>query len=121
MLHPLFSTLIQRPDLVMDHVSGYAALFNQEARAATSQMVKRSLVWALAAVCGCVFFVFAGTALMLGFLLNQFHWILLAVPGFALLMTVVAVASARQALPAQHFPELKAQIDSDARALRMAA
>lgn len=121
MLHPLFSILIQRPDLVLDHVSAYAALINQEARVASGQLVRRSVAWALAGVCGCVFVMFTGIALMLGFLNNQFHWILLVVPGVALLMTVVAVAKAQQALPTEHFPELKAQIDSDARALRTAA
>ena len=105
----------------MDHVSAYAALLNQEARVASAQLISRSVAWALAGVSGCVFVLFTGIALMLGFLHNQFHWILLVVPGFALLLTAVAIAKARQALPAEHFPELKAQIDSDARALRMAA
>lgn len=121
MLHPLFSTLIQRPDLVVDHVSAYAALLNQETRVASAQLIKRSVAWALAGVCGSVFVIFTGIAVMLGFMHNQFHWVLVAVPGVALLMTAAAIAKARQALPAEHFPELKAQIDSDARALRMAA
>jgi type IV secretory pathway VirB2 component (pilin) len=121
MLHPLFSTLIQRPDLVMDHVSAYAALISQETRVASGQVVKRGVAWALAGVCACIFVMFTGIALMLGFLQNQFHWILVVVPGVALLMTLVAIAKAKQALPAEHFPELKAQIDSDARALRMAS
>ena len=121
MLHPLFSILLQRPDLVLDHVSAYAALVNQETRVASGQFVRRVVAWALAGVCGCVFVMFTGIALMLGFLNNQFHWILLLVPGVALLVTAVALAKARQALPAAHFPELKAQIDSDARALRTAA
>lgn len=121
MLHPLFSTLIQRPDLVMNHVSAYSALFNQEARVASAQLIKRSVAWALTGVCGCVFVLLAGIALMLGFLNNQFHWILVIVPGTALLMTAVALVNARQALPAEHFPELKAQIESDASALRMVA
>lgn len=68
-----------------------------------------------------MFVVLTGIALMLGFMQNQFHWILLVVPAAALLMTVVALVKAKQALPAEHFPELKAQIDSDAHALRMAA
>ena len=121
MLHPLFSTLVQRPDLLVDHVSAYAALINQEAKAAGSQVLMRSLTWALAAVCGCIFLVFTGIALMLGFLQNQFHWILVAVPGAALILTLIAVVKAKRPGPAEHFPELKAQLDSDASALRMAA
>ncbi len=121
MLHPLFSTLIQRPDLALDHASAYAALIHQEARVAGSQWVKRCLAWVLAGVFGCMCIVLTGVALMLGFLNNQFHWILVAVPGAALLVTVVAVVKALQPLPTENFAELKAQIDNDARALRMTA
>ena len=121
MLHPLFSTLIKRPDLLMEHLSAYAALFNQEAKAAGSQLLKRALARALGVVCGSIFLVLAGIALMLGFLQNQFHWILLVVPGIALLLTLIAVVAARKPMPSEHFPELKAQLDGDASALRMAA
>ena len=121
MLHPVFSTLIQRPDLVMEHVSAYAALFNQEAKAAGSQVLVRGLAWAMAMVCGTVFLVLTGSALMLGFVQNQFHWILIAVPGTALLLTLIAIFKAKQPLPSEHFPQLKEQLDSDASALRMAA
>ena len=121
MLHPLFSTLIQRPDLLVDHVSAYAALFNQEAKAAGSELLMRSLTWALAAACGSIFLLLTGIALMLGFLQNQFHWILVAVPGAALILTMIAVFRAKRPRPAEHFPELKAQVDSDVSALRMAA
>jgi hypothetical protein len=121
MLHPLFSTLIQRPDLALDHASAYAALIDQEARATGSQLLRRGLAWALVGVFGCVCIIFTGVALMLGFLHNQFHWILVAVPGAALLMTVAAIVKAQRLLPLENFMELKAQIDSDARALRMVA
>ena len=121
MLHPLFSTLVQRPDLLVDHVSAYAALFNEEAKVAGLQLLRRSLAWALAALCGTAFLLLAGIALMLGFLQHQFHWILVLVPGVTLLLTAIAIAKAKTSLPSEHFPELKAQLDSDAYALRMAA
>ncbi len=118
MLHPLFSTLIQRPDLLVEHVSAYSALFHQEATQAGSLLVKRYLAWAIAAIFGLVFVLFAGIALMMGTLQNQFHWVLLAVPGIALLLTLVAVAKAKAPLSDARFTELKAQIDSDIQALR---
>lgn len=121
MLHPLFSTVVQRPDLVMDHVSAYAALFHQEATAAGSDLIKRALAWALAIVGGAVFLIFAGVALMFGFVQNQFHWVLVIVPAAALLLTLLAIVQARKPMSSERFPELKAQIDSDAQALRMAA
>ena len=54
MLHPIFSTVIQRPDLVMGHLSAYGALFGQEAKAAGAQLARRTLAWLLAVVCGSV-------------------------------------------------------------------
>jgi hypothetical protein len=118
MLHPLFSTLIQRPDLLVEHVSAYSALFHQEAAQAGSVLIKRYVAWAMAAMFGLVFVLFAGIALMMGTLHNQFHWVLLGVPGVALLLTLIAVLKAKVPLADARFTELKAQIDSDVQALR---
>jgi type IV secretory pathway VirB2 component (pilin) len=121
MLHPLFSTLIQRPDLLVEHVSAYSALFHQEATQAGSQLVKRYMAWAVAAICGLAFVLFTGIALMMGALHNQFHWVLLAVPGATLLLMLAAIAKAKAPLTEARFTELKAQIDSDIQALKAAS
>ena len=121
MLHPLFSTLVQRPDLVVDHVSAYAALFHEEASRAGAELVTRVVAWTLALLSAVVFLGLAGVALMLGLMQNQFHWVLVAVPGVALTLVVIAILRARKPLQSERFPELKAQIDNDVEALRMAA
>ena len=121
MLHPLFSTLVHRPDLVMDHVSGYAALLRDEASAAGSEVLARAIAWVLVAIAAGLFMVLTGTAIMLGVLHNQFHWVLVAVPGISLLVGVVALMQATKPLKSERFPELRAQLDSDARALRTVA
>jgi uncharacterized membrane protein YqjE len=121
MLHPLFSTLAQRPDLVVDHVSAYAALFHQEASHAGAELVAHVVAWVLAVLSVVVFLGLAGMALMLGLMQNQFHWVLVAVPGFALAFAVIAFFRAKKSLQSERFPELKAQIDNDARVLRMTA
>lgn len=118
MLHPLFSTLIQRPDLLVEHVAGYTALFHQEASQAGALLLKRYLAWGIAIVCAMLFMGLAGIALMLGTLHSQFHWVLLAVPGSALLAMLVAIAKAKAPLTDARFTELKAQINSDIQALR---
>jgi hypothetical protein len=120
MLHPIFSTLIQRPDLVLGHVSAYGALFSQEARQVGSQLVLRAVAGLLAVVCGSVFLSLTGVAVMLGFL-HQFHWALVAVPGAALVMLIIAVMQVKKPLVDEQFTELKAQFASDADALRNAA
>ncbi len=121
MLHPIFSTVIQRPDLVMVHLSAYGALVGQEAKTAGAQVARRALAWLLAVVCGSVFVSMTGIALMLGFLHNQFHWVLVGVPCVALLATVIALIQAKKPMDTEHFAELKAQLHSDANALRFAA
>lgn len=121
MLHPLFSTLVQRPDLLVDHLSAYAALFGQEAKTAGTELVQKLLAWVLAVVCGSIFLVLAGIALMLGFTQKQFHWILVVVPLFTLLLTALAISKAKKPLPTEHFPLFKEQLDTDAAALRMAS
>lgn len=121
MLHPLFSTIVQRPDLVMDHLAAYGALIHEEASSAGSELLARVLGWVLAAMAAAVFLGLAGTALMLGLLQNHFHWVLVAVPGVAFILMVIAIIVAKRPLKSERFPELKAQLDSDARALRMVA
>lgn len=121
MLHPLFSTLVQRPDLVVDHVSAYAALFHQEASRAGSELMAHVAAWVLAVLSVVVFLGLAGVALMLGLMQNQFHWVLVVVPGFALALVVIAFLRVKKPIQSERFPELKAQIDSDAHALRMTA
>lgn len=121
MLHPLFTTLVHRPHLIVDHLSAYGALFGQEAKKAGTEVVERLLAWILAVICGSVFLVLTGVALMLGFTQNHFNWILLAVPLFALLLTVIALVKAKQPLSDNHFPLLKEQLDADVVALRVAS
>jgi hypothetical protein len=121
MLHPLFSILINRPDLLVDHLSGYAALVHEEASEAGAELLQRSLAWAVAAICVAVFLALTGVALMLGLLLNQFHWVLVAVPAAVLLLLVAAVARARKPSGTQRFAEVKAQVSRDAQALRKLA
>ena len=121
MLHPLFSTIVQRPDLVMDHLSAYGALLNKEASSAGAELLARVVAGLVAILALVVFLTMTGTALMLGFMNNQFHWILLVVPGVSLVLLVVAVMIAKKPLKSEKFPELKAQIESDTRALHSVA
>jgi hypothetical protein len=118
MVHPIFSVLITRPELVMDHVAGYAALVQEEASTVGVQVAKRVIAWGVAVMGLVVFLVLAGVAVMLGAMHGEFHWVLVVAPGSALLLSVAAWSVARQRLPSKAFTELKAQIDADAQALR---
>ena len=117
-IHPIFSVLVSRPELVMDHVAGYAALVQEEASSVGSEVAKRVIAWAAAAFCFLVFLVLAGVAVMLGAVTGEFHWTLVVVPGLVLALGVLALNKARERLPAKAFAELKAQLDADAQVLR---
>jgi hypothetical protein len=117
-MHPIFSILVARPELVMDHVAGYAALVQEEASTVGMALARRAIAWVVAMLAFMVFLVLAGTAVMLGVMQDEFRWILVAVPAVALLACVLAWNVARQRLPAKAFTELKAQIDADTQALR---
>jgi protein-S-isoprenylcysteine O-methyltransferase Ste14 len=118
MIHPIFSVLVKRPELVMDHVAGYAALVQEEASTVGMEVAKRAIAWGVAVLGLVVFLVLAGVSVMLAAMLDEFHWVLVVVPGAALLLSVGAWTVARQRLPAKAFTELKAQLDADAQALR---
>lgn len=117
MLHPIFSVLISKPELVMEHVAGYASLVRDEASSVGAEVAKRAVAWGVALVSALLFLVLAGVAVMLG-AVNGFHWALVIVPGLALVLAVVGFLAARKPMPTKAFIELKAQLDADAEALR---
>ena len=121
MLHPLFSLLVRRPDLVVEHVSGYATLAHEEAVEAASELLQRLVAGALAVVFAVVFLTLAGTAVMLAVMFGQFHWVLLVLPASMLVLLLLALVKARKPLATQRFAEFKAQVQRDAQALRAAA
>lgn len=121
MLHPIFSTLIARPDLVVDHLSAYAALVGEEAATTGRDLQVRVLAWAVAGVAALVFVLLAGVAVMVGVLHDRFHWVLVLVPGLALLTMLVALLASRRPTPQQRFAELRRQIAADIGLLRMSS
>jgi hypothetical protein len=118
MVHPIFSVLISRPELVVDHVAGYAALAREEASSVGSEVARRAIAWGVAVISLLVFLVLAGVAVMLGVLQGNFHWVLLLVPALALAPAIGAMQIARRPLPSQVFAELRTQLDADAQTLR---
>lgn len=118
LVHPIFSVLVSRPELVMDHVAGYAALVQEEASSVGAQAAKCAVAWAACGVGALLFLVMAGVAAMLGAVHEGFHWALVIVPAVPLVLAVVAWNLARKLTPARAFTELRAQIDADAQVLR---
>jgi hypothetical protein len=117
LVHPIFSVLVSRPELVMDHMAGYAALAQEEASSVGTEVVKRAAAWAVCGIGALLFVLFAGIAIMLG-AVHEFHWILLLVPAVPLALAGAAFMVARKKMPGRAFTELRAQLDADAQALR---
>ncbi|MCS4511080.1 hypothetical protein [Xylophilus ampelinus] len=119
MLHPLFTVLIRKPELLVEHVSGYVALLQEELTSMGTGVAVKVAAWGVVLVMGCVFLVLSGVALMLG-ALHGFHWALLAVPGTVFLVMLIALFLARRPNTAKRFEDIKAQLDADVMALRIA-
>lgn len=118
MVHPIFSVLITKPELVMEHAAGYASLMREEASSVGKEVAKRAVAWGVTLFALLVFLILAGVAAMLAAVQDRFHWAFLFVPAIALGIAVVGFTIARKPLPEKAFSELKAQLDADAQALR---
>ena len=118
MLHPIFSVLISKPELVMEHASGYAALMREEASSVGKEVAKRAVAWGVTLFGLLVFLILAGVAAMLAAVQDRFYWAFVLVPAVALAISILAFLQARKPLPEKAFTELKAQLDADAQALR---
>jgi hypothetical protein len=118
MVHPIFSLLITKPELVMEHVAGYASLMREEASSVGLEVAKRAVAWGVTLFAALVFLILAGVAAMLAAMQDQFHWAFVLVPLVPLAIAGAAFMVARKRLPEKAFGELKAQLDADAQALR---
>jgi peptidoglycan/LPS O-acetylase OafA/YrhL len=118
MIHPIFSVLITRPELVVDHLSGYAALVQEEASTAGGQVARMAAGWGAVAIGALLFVIFAGVAVMIGATVGEFHWALVVVPALPLALAVAGFMMTRKPSPAKAFSELRSQLDADVQALR---
>jgi hypothetical protein len=102
-------------------MSAYASLLAQETNQASQSLVNRVLIWFLVVFSVAICVVLAGVALMLGILQNQFHWILVVVPGAMALCALCGFACTKKIILTSHFSNIKSQFLDDAAALSAAA
>lgn len=120
MLHPIFSTVLGHPELIADHVANYGALVKQEVADAGRGVVQRIVAGVLAAVSAMLALGLIGVAVLLGVLHGNFHWVLVAVPGVALVIAAICAYIAMRPNQVHGFDDLRAQIDADLQALHSA-
>ncbi len=120
MLHPIFSTVLGHPELVADHIANYAALVREETSQAGRGLVKRIVAGVLAAASAMLALGLIGVAVLLGVLHGSFHWVLVAVPGVAILIAGLSAWYATRPSPTHGFDDLRAQVNADLQALHEA-
>jgi uncharacterized membrane protein len=120
MLHPIFSTVLGHPELIADHIANYGALVRLEAAEASRGVVSRFVAGVLAAVSAMLALGLIGIAVMLGVLHGSFHWVLIIVPGIAVLIAAIAGYLAARPSDFHRFDDLRAQLAADVRALHSA-
>ncbi|MES2530979.1 MAG: hypothetical protein V4636_08080 [Pseudomonadota bacterium] len=118
MLHPIFSTVLGHPELIIQHLANYAALIKVETGNATRSLLSRVVAGVVAIVSGTLALGFAGIAVMLGVLHGNFHWVLVAVPGIALLIALIAGYVAAKPSTFSAFEDLRTQLDADVQAMQ---
>lgn len=119
MLHPIFSLLVRRPDLIADHLSGYSALVHEEVSSLGTELVERAVAVVVAAVAMVTFLTLAGVAVLIG-AVNGFHWTQLVVPGVALAIAIAGALFAKKPMTSDRFAEVKQQVHADLATLRAA-
>ena len=103
---------------LLELVSSRLALAQIEIEEAQTLALRR-LGWLLAlGICSVLALQFGGLFLMLFYEGATRLWMVMGLAATFLLLAVIAFMWARKPLTSERFPELKAQIDSDARALR---
>jgi hypothetical protein len=112
--------VLRHPELIAEHASNYAALLRLETAEASRGLIARLIAGVLAAVSAMLALGLTGTAVMLGVLQSNFHWVLVAVPGVAAVIALIAGYVAARPMAFHGFDELRSQVDADVHALRAA-
>lgn len=90
MIKHIFRLISQRPDLILDYVSAYAALIQDELAQSKRRRIRRLICAALALILSGAFVVVASVAAMLMMSMDNISLIhLWSVPGLLLLVTLI--------------------------------
>lgn len=115
MLHPIYSAVLQRPELLLEHGLAYADLVQAQARGAGRALRSRAWTGAIALIGAVLALVYAGMALMLGLLLERYHPVLWLLPGVCALVALLAAWRARR--PVRGWLQLQTELEEDLRAV----
>lgn len=125
MIHPLFRLVASEPQMVADHLGGYAELLGDELREFGSGWTRRVLLQLAAVALAAAAVLLGGVALIVWASTSpaDLHapWALVAVPLAPLLAAALCWIGAGGVAPSTDFAALRRQFAEDARVLREAA
>lgn len=113
MLHPIFTVVLRNPELIVNHLAGYAELVKVEASVAGKSVLTRLISGIVSVVSALLALILVGVATMLGVLHGSFNWILIIVPGTAVVLAIVSALIAKRPSQNNAFYDLKEQFHAD--------
>ncbi|MDB5826805.1 MAG: hypothetical protein JWQ73_1025 [Variovorax sp.] len=119
MIHPIFMTVLRRPELLANHLANYAELVKGELAALGTALAVRAAGAVVALVAVLLALGLTGIAVMLGFLHGAFHWVLIIVPGVAWVLAGVGAALAMRSTVKGEVEGLKDEVQADFNMLRL--
>jgi hypothetical protein len=123
MIHPLFRLLVSEPQMLAEHVEGYAELVAEEVGAATERLKRRVLLHAVSVVAILVAVLLASMALLLWAAIPlenmRAPWVLLAAPTAPALLAAWAHFAAQARSPnSDGLSAIREQLAADAAMLK---
>ena len=119
MVHPIFKTVLRRPELLANHLTNYAELIKDELSALGTSVAVRAAGAAIALVALLLALGLTGIAIMLGYLHASFHWVLVVVPGVAWLLAVIGTVLAMRSTTEKPVQDVKGEVEADLKMLRL--
>ena len=116
MLHPIFTVLLRNPELIVNHLAGYAQLMKVEVSAAGQNISKRIVSGIISVVSALLALIMLGVAVMLGVMHGSFNWILVVIPGMAATVAVICAVIASRPAQSNAFFDLRDQFRADVEA-----
>lgn len=117
MIYALLKALLLKPRLLINHLRNYAELVGCETQAAVRHWTIKAVAWIVFGICMLLFLIMAGSAVMLGVLHGQYHWILLVVPAVPLALACIALIVGLQKSESAPVASIKQQFVADMQAL----
>lgn len=113
MLHPIFSVLLRNPELIVNHLAGYAELMKVEVSAAGQSVSKRVISGVISVASAFLALTMSGVAVMLGVMHGSFNWVFVVVPGIAAVVAIICAVIAGRPAQNNAFFDLRDQFRAD--------